>query len=81
MSKEKIEKCAIQVLNKLNYTVEETVPYIEGSIFLSEMTELTVRLNLGKQEFEPTNSKHVEKIKPYLDTLNRRFKACLNASL
>lgn len=76
--KERTTECAIQILKKLNYDIDETEPVVEASTY-PEDVQFSVILNLFHQKFELKNPSQIEnpEIKRRLTALNRRLEECI----
>jgi hypothetical protein len=76
---EKTKKCALEILEKLHYDVDETEPIIEGSTSCLEQVHFSVLLNPTLRKFELKNPLQIKdlKIERRLNVLNRRLEVCV----
>lgn len=78
----KIEKCALQVLEKLkdDYDIDQTDTIIKASTNPCNKDGFSFMLNITHRKFELFNPKQIENpvIKRCLDVLNRHLKICLD---
>lgn len=77
--KERVKECAIQILKKLNYDIDEIEPVVEASTYPEDVS-FSVILNLFQLKFELKNPSHIEnpEIKRRLTVLNRHLEECIN---
>ena len=77
-STEKVKKCAVEILKKLGYDVEEIDPLVVASTCPPD-EQFSVFLDEYRLEFKLKDPSLLKKsnIKRRLDVLNSRFRECL----